>query len=230
MKASPAREHEAQHGALMDGVYRYQRHVYDLTRKYFLFGRDRMLNEMRLKPDARVLEIGCGTARNLIKLGSINPTADLYGLDASDAMLKTATKAIARAKMSDRVHLTRAFAESASRELFGSEAGFDAAIFSYSLSMIPDWRAALVAAAEIVESDGTIRIVDFGDLKTLWPPLAHGLRAWLTWFHVSPRVELLGVLEKAAESRECSLRILPFRYAFILTASPGAIRAIASGG
>ena len=28
----------------MDGVYRYQRHVYDLTRKYYLLGRDRLID------------------------------------------------------------------------------------------------------------------------------------------------------------------------------------------
>ena len=31
------------HAALMDGVYRWQRHVYDVTRKYYLLGRDRMI-------------------------------------------------------------------------------------------------------------------------------------------------------------------------------------------
>ena len=29
--------------AVMDGVYRHQRHIYDLTRKYFLLGRGRVL-------------------------------------------------------------------------------------------------------------------------------------------------------------------------------------------
>ena len=31
------------HAALMDSVYRRQRHIYDLTRKYFLFGRDTLI-------------------------------------------------------------------------------------------------------------------------------------------------------------------------------------------
>ena len=31
------------HAALMDTVYRGQRHIYDATRKYFLFGRDRLI-------------------------------------------------------------------------------------------------------------------------------------------------------------------------------------------
>ncbi len=35
---------EHSHAELMDGVYRYQRHVYDLTRKYYLLGRDRLID------------------------------------------------------------------------------------------------------------------------------------------------------------------------------------------
>ena len=34
------------HAALMDRVYRRQRYIYDLTRKYYLFGRDRMIREL----------------------------------------------------------------------------------------------------------------------------------------------------------------------------------------
>ena len=57
----------------MDRMYRLQRYFYDITRKYYLLGRDRLLREMDLAPDARVLEIGCGTARNLICLARQRP-------------------------------------------------------------------------------------------------------------------------------------------------------------
>ena len=33
------------HAALMDGVYRHQRHIYDLTRKFYLLGRDRLIRD-----------------------------------------------------------------------------------------------------------------------------------------------------------------------------------------
>ena len=69
----------------MDGMYRYQRHIYDLTRKYYLLGRDRMI--ARLAPHAgdAVLEIGCGTGRNLIVAASTFPQARLFGVDVSTA-------------------------------------------------------------------------------------------------------------------------------------------------
>jgi S-adenosylmethionine-diacylgycerolhomoserine-N-methlytransferase len=51
---------------LMNRTYRHQRHIYDVTRKYYLFGRDRLIARLDPPAGGRVLEIGCGTARNLI--------------------------------------------------------------------------------------------------------------------------------------------------------------------
>ena len=67
-----------------------------------------------------------------------------------------------------------------------------------------------------------------GDLKTLWTPASRGLRAWLRLFHVAPRDELLKALEHAAGAQECSLHVLPGRYAFVLKASPAAVRKLLS--
>ncbi len=59
-------ERTSGHAALMDGVYRRQRHFYDLTRKYYLLGRDRMIAGLGVPPNGTVLELGCGTGRNII--------------------------------------------------------------------------------------------------------------------------------------------------------------------
>jgi len=37
------------HGAEMNNVYRYTRHVYYITRKHFLFGRDTLISEVASK-------------------------------------------------------------------------------------------------------------------------------------------------------------------------------------
>ena len=73
---------------LMDSIYRTQRHIYDLTRKYYLLGRDRLIRELAPPEDGCVLEVGCGTGRNLIKAARRYPRARFYGIDISEAMLE----------------------------------------------------------------------------------------------------------------------------------------------
>ncbi|HSZ11969.1 MAG TPA: methyltransferase domain-containing protein [Rhizomicrobium sp.] len=206
------------HDALMDRVYRRQRYFYDFTRKYYLFGRDRLIAELNLKSGARLIEVGCGTARNLIAIAKAYPSAKLYGLDASAEMLKTAARAIEKAGLSGRIKLVHGFAESLSPAMFGETEPFDDAIFSYSLSMIPDWRGALVAAEAALVPGGRVHIVDFGDLAGLGRVGNRLMRSWLAAFHVTPRDELLKSLEHAPAGR---LRLLPGRYAFLLTKPAG---------
>jgi S-adenosylmethionine-diacylgycerolhomoserine-N-methlytransferase len=205
------------HAALMDAVYRRQRFVYDLTRKYYLFGRDRLIRELALRPGERLVEVGCGTARNLIKIAHRYPEARLFGLDASQEMLKSAAESLDRAGLSGRVKLVQGYAEHLSPELFGETLPFDRAVFSYSLSMIPDWRAALAAADAALSESGKIHVVDFGDLTGMGSVGARSLRAWLALFHVEPRTEILHGLE-AMNGHKSGLWISPARYAFLWTA------------
>ncbi len=206
-----------EHAELMDDVYRYQRYIYDFTRKYYLFGRDRLITGLALAPGARVIEIGCGTARNLIKIAQAYPTARLYGLDASAEMLVTAHKAVARAGLADRIMLIQAYAEDLTPALFGGTEPFDAAVFSYSLSMIPDWKQALKAAEAALAPGGKVHVVDFGDLKGLGRVGERVLRLWLGLFHVAPRDELLTTIENRP-SGTGQLDLLPGRYAFLWSA------------
>jgi S-adenosylmethionine-diacylgycerolhomoserine-N-methlytransferase len=209
------------HAALMDDVYRYQRYIYDFTRKYYLLGRDRLIAGLDLKPGGRVIEIGCGTARNLVKIGRAYPGVRLFGLDASSEMLVTAQKAVDRAGLTDRVTLIQAYAEDLTPALFGETAPFDAAVFSYSLSMIPDWKQSLKAADEALAAGGKIHVVDFGDLKGL-PHLGEAaLRKWLALFHVAPREELLQTVEKRAGGK--GLDLFAGRYAFVWKSPKGAV-------
>jgi S-adenosylmethionine-diacylgycerolhomoserine-N-methlytransferase len=210
MRAAPSLE--TTHFGLMDRVYRRQRHIYDFTRKYYLFGRDRLIRKLDLKPGESLIEIGCGTARNLIAIARRYPKSKLYGLDASAEMLQTARAQLARAGLARQITLAHGLAEGLSPAAFGLQ-GFDHALFSYSLSMIPDWRHALLAAGRAISPQGLVHIVDFGDFANL--PGRAILRAWLGLFHVSPRAELLAGLE--TELREKGLILLPGRYAFVLS-------------
>jgi S-adenosylmethionine-diacylgycerolhomoserine-N-methlytransferase len=198
----------------MDQVYRHQRHIYNFTRRYYLVGRDDLIRRLDLRPGDRAVEIGCGTARNLIAIARRYPGAQLFGLDASGEMLGTAAEAVSRAGLSERVILKRGLAENMSPELFGERRGFECAIFSYSLSMIPDWHQALAAAQTALSESGRVNIVDFGDFDGLPGAVSAGLQFWLRKFHVAPRAELLRELERTASAPGSKLYVYPGRYAF----------------
>jgi S-adenosylmethionine-diacylgycerolhomoserine-N-methlytransferase len=182
-------------------MYRRQRHIYDLSRKFYLLGRDEAIARLGPAPGDRVLEIGCGTGRNLVKLARVYPEARVFGLDVSRQMLTTAAASVARAGLSVRVALARADATNFEpRELFG-EACFERVMISYALSMIPRWREALSRALDVLSAHGALHLVDFGDCAGLPRPFKIGLRRWLAAFDVTPRDDLSEALEALSAER-----------------------------
>jgi S-adenosylmethionine-diacylgycerolhomoserine-N-methlytransferase len=191
----------------MERMYRRQRHIYDLTRKFYLLGRDRLIDELRLLPGERVCEVGCGTARNLIALARRHPTGTFYGIDASEPMLRTARTAIARVGLADRIQLRHGLAEELDAgATFGAAAPFDIVVFAYALSMIPAWRAAIGRAIATLRPGGSLAIVDFWDQRDLPEWLARALRAWLALFDVHPRMALTDELRR---QRVTDVTVLP---------------------
>lgn len=186
------------HAARMDGIYRAQRHIYDLTRKYYLLGRDRLIGGLAPPPGGSVLEVGCGTGRNLIAVARRWPDARLYGFDISVAMLQTANRNVARAGLSHRISLAQGDATDFSAAAMFDDARFDRIFQSYTLSMIPDWRAALARATDHLAPGGRLDIVDFGQQEHLPRAFAAGLRLWLARFDVCPRAELFDVVQRIA--------------------------------
>lgn len=220
------REAAPSHAELMDEVYRHQRYVYDFTRKYYLFGRDRLIRGLALAPGERVVEIGCGTARNPICMARRFPRARFYGLDASQVMLRTARTSIARAGLADRITLAQGYAERLTPDLFGLAEPFVRAVFSYSLSMIPDWHTALNAARASLSSSGRLHIVDFGDLMGLGHAGQKLMPAWLGLFHVEPRTEILEAVQRILarkSNNNSALDVLPGRYAFVFSGPAAAL-------
>ncbi len=190
----------AGHAALMDEVYRGQRHIYDFTRKYYLFGRDTLIAGLAAKPGMRVLEVACGTGRNMAKIAKAWPGVRLFGLDISAEMLKSA-----RAALGDEARLGEGDACSFDAAALLGEPQFDRIVLSYSLSMIPDWESALDHAASLLADGGALHIVDFGDLTGLPRPFAAGLRAWLAKFHVEPRAAMPATAARIAAERGLTL-------------------------
>jgi S-adenosylmethionine-diacylgycerolhomoserine-N-methlytransferase len=174
----------------MDAMYRLQRHFYDLTRKPYLLGRDTLIRELAVPPSGNVLEIGCGTARNLLRIARQYPTARCLGIDISSAMLQTARASIQREGADRSVQVALADATCFDpKPLFGV-GQFDRVVISYALSMIPDWKAVLQHATTLLSPEGALYVVDFGDQAELPNWFRQGLFAWLNFFSVTPRLDL----------------------------------------
>jgi S-adenosylmethionine-diacylgycerolhomoserine-N-methlytransferase len=208
----------------MNRMYRRQRHIYDGTRRYYLLGRDQLIAGLQPARGASVLEIGCGTGRNLVSAARLYPDARFFGIDVSTEMLNSAMSAIARRGLSGRVRLAHGDATAFAAERMFGVASFDHIFVSYSLSMIPDWRRVVQAALGHLKPGGCLHIVDFGAQERL-PGIARRLlRRWLAMFDVTPRDDLETCLSEIAEASRSDFRFeRPFRgyaqYA-VLTLAP----------
>ena len=201
----------------MDRMYGLQRHFYDITRKYYLLGRDQLLDAMNVQAGDAILEIGCGTGRNLAILAKRHPDAHFFGLDASAKMLENADAKMDIARI-ENVTLANELAENFYYvNTFEMRERFDKIFFSYSITMIPGWRDAIENALNNLRPGGELWIVDFYDQKDLPRTFRKMLQNWLKAFHVqfwNDLIPFLGTLETKGLVR---MTVTPIykRYAFI---------------
>lgn len=170
--------------------YRMHAKVYDATRWSFLFGRQKIIElaDKSIKPK-KILEIGCGTGRNLSALAKTFPDANISGVDLSSDMLSVANKKIQ--SYSDRVKLVENKYDVPLKDDEGNIEEYDLILFSYALSMFnPGWDIAIQSAREQLSEKGIIAIVDFqkSRFKTY--------RNWMHLNHVKMQDHLLPELEK----------------------------------
>lgn len=159
--------------------YRFHARVYDSTRWMILHGRGRAVDLLQLRPADRVLEIGCGTGLNFgLIVKRLDATRGrLTGLDFSSDMLDRARRRVERRGWRN-VSLVYDDATQ-----FDLPTRFDAILFGYSLTMIPDWGAAIERAHAHLNPGGRMVVLDFGRFEG-WGPIAPLMRAWLRANHV----------------------------------------------
>ena len=170
--------------AVLSRYYRWHARLYDATRWSFLFGRGALIQSVtRLSPPPRtILEIGCGTGSNLLRLRRQFPDAAITGLDLSANML-----ARARRKLESRLPVTLLH-QRYDQPLY-PEPTFDLIVFSYCLTMInPGWDRAVESALRDLQPGGRLAVVDFHDT-----PFA-GFRRWMGVNHVQMNGHLLPYL------------------------------------
>ena len=142
--------------------YRFQSRIYDLTRWAFLFGRSKVLNKIPLLADDvnYILEVGCGTGRNLIKLAEKYPKAIIIGIDISEDMVEIASEAT---RMYPNIQVIRtAFPPDAVGK-------FDIVLMSYVLTMMnPGWEFWITAVNSLLKPRGYFAVVDFHNSPFQW--------------------------------------------------------------
>jgi len=195
----------------MENYYRFQADIYDLSRPFFLFDREKALKEVTLKRGETALDTGCGTGWNLGELvKKAGPEGKIYGLDCSESMLNKAQEKVDSFGWKN-VILIKDYAEK-----YELPEKVDLILFSYSLTMIPDWKSALDNAILHLKDNGKLFIVDF----YVWHKSRNIFGIWKKWLkinHVNISDEPVNYLRQ--KSRSFRVRIFRGGYNYILEAS-----------
>lgn len=178
----------------IENYYDLHARIYDATRWSFLFGRGDILRHIPGQP-SRILEVGCGTGKNLEALCRRFPEASVTGVDLSESML-----GIARKKcevFGSRVTLLRQCYDVP----VNAEGGFDLVLFSYALSMFnPGFKEAITAAHADLVPGGCIALVDFHATRS------GSFARWMEFNHVQMTAHLRPVLLDLFEPHMNKLR------------------------
>jgi len=158
----------------VEQYYRFHSALYDATRWAFLFGRSEILRLVAAAGSpARILEVGCGTGRNLVELAQLFPDAQITAVDLSSSMLRHARRKTNF--LGDRIELLHQSYDAP----IGAKPSFDLVLFSYSLTMFnPGFELAIDCAKSDLEPGGCVAVVDFHDTRH------PGLSRWMRFNHV----------------------------------------------
>jgi len=175
----------------LERYYRLHSQIYDATRWSFLFGRNAILREVvAIAQPKRILEVGCGTGKNLVNLCRLFPQAEVTGVDLSETMLAVARRKTA--PLGSRVRLIHG----AYGPAFQNKSPCDLILFSYALTMFnPGFEAAIATAHRDLSPGGHIAVVDFHDTRL---PL---FERWMGMNHVRMNGQLRPLL--AAQFSPC---------------------------
>ena len=143
--------------ARVEAFYAGQAENFDNFRRRLLYGRREMVAAIEAPPGGVWVDMGGGTGWNLEQLGPrIDALGKAYIVDFSPSMLKVARRRI------DQLGWKNVEAVEADVIHFRPPEGqADVVTFSYSLTMIPDWFAAIENAWSILKPGGVIGVVDF---------------------------------------------------------------------
>ncbi|MCS6969617.1 MAG: class I SAM-dependent methyltransferase [Planctomycetota bacterium] len=194
----------ADHRARLEDFYAPQAEDYDRVRERMLHGRRELCAQLAalLPAGFRLAEFGAGTARNLAFLEDRLAEGRCWAVDLCPALLERARQRIAAQRW------TTVEAVEADVTRWQAPEPLDAVLMSYSLTMIPDWFAAIDNALAQLKPGGLLAVVDFYVSRPHPEPglVRHGWweRAfWPLWFGhagVRPQPDLLPYLRYRAQT------------------------------
>ena len=169
----------------------FVRQRYNRLAKFFVFFewlfllprniRSKAVSRLELKQGSHVLEVGCGTGRNLAPLiEAVGTKGQVYGVDLSEGMLREAQELCAEARWQN---VTLIQADAVDYDL---PAPVDGVIFSLSYAVIPRHEAALRHAWNQLRRGGYLVIMD---AKLPSGILGKLLRPFVVW---TSRLTVLG--------------------------------------
>lgn len=145
------------HAARMENFYSGQAKGYDDFRKRLLKGREELYQSIEIPEDGVWVDMGGGTGSNLEFIGDgIEKLKKVYVVDLASSLLE-----ISKERFVERGWENAEPVEADATTYTPAEGSADVVTFSYSLTMIPDWFAAIENAYRILKPGGTIAVVDF---------------------------------------------------------------------
>ena len=146
------------HAERMENFYAAQAEGYDDFRRRLLAGREELYRRIaQMSPGGVWVDFGGGTGSNLEFIGeSISKFSDVYVVDLAGSLLSVVQRRCEKRGWSN----VRVIEADATRWSPPGGAA-DVVTFSYSLTMIPDWFAAIENAKRILRSGGLIGVIDF---------------------------------------------------------------------
>jgi S-adenosylmethionine-diacylgycerolhomoserine-N-methlytransferase len=171
------------HAQRMESFYGGQAAAYDDFRKRLLKGREELYLQAPCPENGIWVDMGGGTGANIENLASrMNEIQKVYVVDLSESLLGVAADRFRQRGWENAVPVA------ADATQYRPPEGYaDVVTFSYSLTMIPDWFAAIENARKMLKPGGHIGVVDFyvgrkwaaaGTRQHRW--LARNL--WQPWF------------------------------------------------
>ncbi len=145
------------HAERMENFYSGQADAYDDFRKRLLHGREELYRQIELPDQGIWVDLGGGTGSNLEFIKDRVPQLRrAYVVDLATSLLEVARK---RFINNGWQHVDAIEADATTWQ--PPEGQVDVVTFSYSLTMIPDWFAAVENALRMLKPGGVVGVVDF---------------------------------------------------------------------